>query len=641
VILGHTGQTHQVTERSAGLLTYLSTWLLPSLAVLVPLASGPMLADKFELPKVLVLKLALALVLAACAIRGAIDIGSLRVPAVRAALLFLGITALASIASIEPRTSIVGAFDEDKGLLTHTLMIACFLMAASWVQTVGDLARLTVGLSLGAALISVYGIIQQVTVDPIAWAAVIADGRRVTATLGYPNSVGEYLAMSILLTAWLAWRARGVGRGLAFGALVLQLVALWLSQSRAAWLVVFAQAIMVGPLILCARWRSGRWPGTVISLAPVAASLTIVALLQVVPAPRWPSDDPILSRFGGYRGSPLETRQALWQSSTAMIADRPLLGWGPDTFLLAYPTHRSVELDSQTNHVGRDDNPHNVFLLTAVNSGLLGLAAYIAAHAAVVVLLVNAAFRRSDALDARVRGAAIALLMSLLSYHTLFLFGRNRIATDWFSWMLAGAALGLFVPRSHVLFRLGGIRRVVPLMLAVGLLFEGGSGLLADWSFESGLQSRVDAPARALDSFRRAVVFRPFEPAYRQGLGLQLLQMARFNADGALFHQAANEFATASALSSHRDAYALMRLAQAQVERDSSEGRVSDLPLDYARRAIALDLQNPLLYILAADLASQVNRPGLADDYIAAGRARAHSADARALLDQLAARLRN
>src|SRR5207237_10300887 len=94
----------------------------------------------------------------------------------------------------------------------------------------------------------------------------------------------------------------------------------------------------------------------------------------------------------GERGSPLGTRLYLWRSSLAMIADRPLLGWGPDTFQLVYPGYRSTELDARAGAVGRDDAVHNALLRVAVSTGLVGVVAYLAVLVAVLLLLLTRAF---------------------------------------------------------------------------------------------------------------------------------------------------------------------------------------------------------------------------------------------------------
>ncbi len=289
--------------------------------------------------------------------------------------------------------------------------------------------------------------------------------------------------------------------------------------------------------------------------------------------------------------------------------------------------------------MGRDDNPHNLLLLIAVNSGLLGLAAYLALQVTVGLALLRATFHEPTLAEPGRRWAALALLLALLSYQMLFLFGRNRVATDWLGWLLTGAALGLLAHRVPYSWQPSGARRIALVAVAIGLMVEGVWGLPAAASFESGLQARIEAPDESVAPFRRAVMLRPFEPVYQEGLAIQLLETARSTEDPVLFGEAVDHFVAASALYGHRDAYALIRLAQAELERDAAIGRASDRPLDYSRQAIALDPQNPLLYLLAADLAGQMDRPALAGEYLDAGRARIHSADARTLLDYVAARL--
>jgi O-antigen ligase len=620
-------------------LAQLPMWLLPVLAFVVPLAAAPMLADKFELAKATALKFSFVLVLLAVAARSTVDVGVFRTAPGMAALLYLGASALATIASFAPRTALFGSFDENKGLLTTALMVGCFFLASVWVRTESAFARLVQALVLAATTISVYAIAQQVRIDPIAWSIFLIDGRVVTATLGYPNSVGEFLVMSIPLTAWLAARSRGLQRDLPLWSLLLQLVALWLIQTRTAWVTLFAEAVIAVPIIFCMRRSVPRELATLVATTPLIASLIAAGMLLFVPAPRWPSDNPLLNRITEYRGSPLETRQELWKAAVRLVADRPLLGWGPDTFRLAYPSRRSVELDTLTNQVGRDDNAHNLLLQTSVSSGLSGLLTYVAVQIAVGLLLVRTMFGHDTPGVSGLRWAACALLLALISYQILFLFGRNRITTDWMSWLLGGSAVGLLLARPNMGWRLALAHRVGAVLLAFALVVDGALGLLADASFEAGLQASIEASNQALGPLRQAALVRPFEPAYHEGLAIQLLETARQTGDQALLADAVASFSTASALYSHRDAYAIMRLARAQVEADLAAGRASDTPLEHVRLALTLDPQNPLLFLLAADLAGRMDKPALAGEFLDAGRSRVRSEDARVLLDEVSARL--
>ena len=66
---------------------------------------------------------------------------------------------------------------------------------------------------------------------------------------------------------------------------------------------------------------------------------------------------------------------------------------------------------------------------------------------------------------------------------------------------------------------------------------------------------------------------------------------------------------------------------------------MTDVPLEYVQQALGLDPQNPMLYALAAEMASQENRPALAREYWDAARVRAHSDDARQRVSEVARRL--
>src|SRR2546421_4651781 len=69
----------------------LKTWLLPALAVLVPLACLPELGNNFELPKLVLLRVGLGITLLGLATGAVAGLGFPRAPAALVALLYLGI----------------------------------------------------------------------------------------------------------------------------------------------------------------------------------------------------------------------------------------------------------------------------------------------------------------------------------------------------------------------------------------------------------------------------------------------------------------------------------------------------------------------------------------------------------------------
>ena len=622
----------------------LLAWPLTVLAALVPLAFSPDLGDSFELPKLVLLKVGLAMMLLMLAARSsaAVDVSIARTPAGLAALLVLSTNVLATLGSVEPRTSLLGNYGVGQGLLTVAIGVAYFWLAASWIRTGAALTWLAAGLALAAAVSSGYAIVQYAGLDPLAW--LNFDATPVFGTLGNPNGLGEFLAMTLPLTAWLAWSGRGLRRDLPLWGLGLQVVALVMTQARAAWLTVLLQVLVVGLLAIRGGRESDRW-GRLLILAPQAAALIGFALLLVAPPSALGIDAIDERAIWGLKGEPLQSRRELWHSTLAMIADRPVLGWGPDTFELAYPAYRSPALDARLNVVLRPETAHNAVLVAAFNAGLPAAAAYVGLHLTIVLVLQRAIFRSHSTTPTGPPTAALALLLSWGSYAILFVPGQPHVTTDWLAWMIGGAAVGLFGARAGTWRAptgqpLAPLVRLGTLALVLGLLVEAGSGLAADAAYGRAYATdQSDSPSPSLVWLRRAVDLRPFEPVYRRALGLGLVDLARETDDPARFALAVEQLERASALSGERDAELLIRLARATLEWEAASGHVTDAPLVHARRALELDPLNPLFRAEAADLAVSLGRWELAREHWQTARAMARSADALQRLGEVAMRL--
>lgn len=579
----------------------------------------------------------LALALLALATRGRLAVGWPRSAAAAAAALFLGLNGLAALVSVEPRTALLGTYGHDQGLLTLVIEVGYFFLAAAWVRDEGSLARFSVALVATAALIGVYAIAQYHGIDPLGWVPPIGSARRTFGTVGNPNQLGELLALSLPLTGWLFGRARGYRRDLVLAAAGLQLVALVLSQARVAWFTVLLEA-MVGGVVLASARRDAGWArrvGTVVALLMPAIAVGALVLLLAVPASATIAE-AVVGRVLA-RGETLQARQYIWRSAVAMIADRPWLGWGPDTFQLVYPAYRSPDLDALERVVGRDDAAHDVLLGVAVSAGLLGLAAYLALQLAVLRLLLLNLVRRAASGPGFRASAALPLLLIWTGYLLLFVFGQPRVLTDWLAWTVGGVAVGLFARRPERRLRLPRPAGLLSAALAGGLLLETASGLAADLAAGRARDSRqADLPAESVALLRRAVELRPFEPAYRQALGLSLAELGRRTGDATTLRASLDELSRASALSGQRDASVLALMADAVLDWEAATGATTATGQAYARRAIALDPLNPLLHASAAEVALRSGRPALARAHWEAARSRARSPDALARLGDVA-----
>lgn len=116
----------------------------------------------------------------------------------------------------------------------------------------------------------------------------------------------------------------------------------------------------------------------------------------------------LTKRFGV---SAMGSRVIVWQISWKGFLDRPYLGWGPDNFGLAFARHYNPCLGS--NECGADiwyDRAHNIVLDTLVETGAIGLIAYILIFIAAIYVLWKAFFSKRT--DFAAPGAFTALFIA-------------------------------------------------------------------------------------------------------------------------------------------------------------------------------------------------------------------------------------
>lgn len=185
----------------------------------------------------------------------------------------------------------------------------------------------------------------------------------VTGTFGNPAPLGGLLALGVVTVAWVLF---GFGRqnrkwivGLSAMAIVGLSYALWLTQSRAAWLAVVAGLLFLG-------WRQ-RWWQKIPS--PKKSFVIVICLLL-----------GIIGSVALYqmKKDSADGRLLIARNTLAMIAERPLMGWGTGGWDARY---MHCQADYFTRHPDSpyamlaDDvgYPYNEFLYVAAEQGLVGL----------------------------------------------------------------------------------------------------------------------------------------------------------------------------------------------------------------------------------------------------------------------------
>ena len=98
-------------------------------------------------------------------------------------------------------------------------------------------------------------------------------------------------------------------------------------------------------------------------------------------------------QFGSGSG---QTRTEIWQAALRAIKERPILGWGADTFRLVFPKFKPVEYVRDAGGVSVADNAHNYPLQLATGIGIPGMLLLYGIFVWAGVRSFGTVFRRSD-----------------------------------------------------------------------------------------------------------------------------------------------------------------------------------------------------------------------------------------------------
>jgi O-antigen ligase len=408
----------------------------------VHLALSPLLFSRwtmeaFEHTKVALL-VAAAIVLGALAPRALAPRGLAREPLGLGVVLLLGSALVSTVLSRSPWTSLLGAHESYFGLPTLLAYAVLFFTTRALCETAEDARRLLLASVVGAAVASVYALVQLAGLDPIRYGRVSDLGGfvRPFATMGHPNFLSAFLVMALPLVVYAHARAWRKGRRWAGGGLgaiaVASLAATAVTVSRGAWLALAAAALVLVVGALAAGERRTLAAAGVVAGGAVAA----VAALALLPAG---TGGVVLAglaqrvrQFGDSAG-----RQHIWQAAWGIFRDHPIAGSGLDTFQIAFADQRTaaywtIEWNASPTRA------HNEALNLLATQGVVGGLAMLVVLAG-VLLAVRRALQQSED-----RLLVVALAAGLAAF----------AVQDLFSFTVAGCGT-LAVTQAALLSRLG------------------------------------------------------------------------------------------------------------------------------------------------------------------------------------------
>jgi putative inorganic carbon (HCO3(-)) transporter len=408
----------EIGERSAEPLETIQRWVLRAGLFLLPLAYTWNTYDRWVLPKLLLGRLLVIVLLALLVARVLVDrrLVLKRTPLDLPIAAFLASAALSTAFATNLNVAIFGIYSRYDGLLTLLTYAALFWLAVQTLEGPEDAAALLCTLVASAYVVAAVAIVQEVVETSQQGSPGHAYG-----TFGQWNVLGSFLAIGLALALWELATARSkTARLLALNAVLVIGIALVLTFSRSSWVGagIGAAVVVAG----ATSWHSRR--ALLVGAAAVVSAVILVGGLALAGGTQLES---ALASRAQTVVHPAEwgPRLLIWRDSLKVIASRPILGYGPDSFGLVFPRYNAVYYHEPI------DKAHAETLQIAATQGLVGLAAYLW----LLVGFVTAVWR------GRKMPGAYAVLGAFLGYQATLQVNFTALGSAFPFWIFAAAAM--------------------------------------------------------------------------------------------------------------------------------------------------------------------------------------------------------
>ena len=341
------------------------------------------------------------------------------------------IVLLSSLAGVSPQRSLWSTYERMQGWIDLAHWFALTVVMVSVFRSFRDWRAL---LQFNLAISFIMGLLGLAEMNDISVLGYLSGGERINITLGNATFVGAYMLVNILIAlAFLAYsmvrpdegrrpqvsrrvernrrrtRARssefsawGVAWWRAFWVATIVLDGLMLVQSGTRGAVIgltfgllaFALAYIVVGRLYRVRIASAVLVGTLVVVVVAFAAVRNAEWFETVT-----DSNRLISRLANIGLDDPSTRGRINSARIGFdgFLERPLLGWGPENYTIAYDQFLTAEVASVSTE--SFDQAHNKVIEEAVTKGALGLGSYMAVWLLMLWVVIRRIRRQDPALQ--------------------------------------------------------------------------------------------------------------------------------------------------------------------------------------------------------------------------------------------------
>ncbi len=338
----------------------------------------PLTASIYTEPKLFVLRVSTLVALAAWTWSVLVDGRPLRRtvldPWVLAFIAWLGVT---TIFSIQPLTSLFGQHTRGGGLLTFVVYGLLFFLTVQLADKSSRMLQIGKAVFWSGVIVSAYGVLQYLGVDWVRDTPAFLVGRAYS-TLGNPLILGGYLVFVLPVSAALALIERlPVWRAVYWAGTLLGLVALMATFTRSAWIGAVVAGVLFAAYAVVQRVGIERRVDLPIAGVTVAA-FALVAWRSLAATDRVTNVFARLGDLFQFDSGSGFSRIGLWQAAYTATLDRPLTGFGLDTFRFFSTSYLAPEYARAGDYLAIPDRAHSYPFQLASTTGVVGLVLFFA-----------------------------------------------------------------------------------------------------------------------------------------------------------------------------------------------------------------------------------------------------------------------